>query len=68
MGRSLEGDDVGEQGEELDGFPLKPVMAGLDPAIHVFRASDLAKTWIRGSSPRMTEEGEVRIVRTSCPF
>jgi len=29
-------------------------MAGLDPAIHVFTAFILAKTWIRGSSPRMT--------------
>jgi len=28
-------------------------MAGLDPAIHVFPFAD-AKTWIRGSSPRMT--------------
>jgi hypothetical protein len=27
-------------------------MAGLDPAIHVF--SDVAKMWMRGSSPRMT--------------
>ena len=30
------------------------VMAGLDPAIHVFLFSG-GKTWIRGSSPRMTE-------------
>ncbi len=29
-------------------------MAGLDPAIHVFRSAGVAKTWIRGSSPRMT--------------
>ena len=30
------------------------VMAGLDPAIHVFVAKK-EKTWIRGSSPRMTK-------------
>ena len=30
------------------------VMAGLDPAIHVLMTSFVAKTWIRGSSPRMT--------------
>jgi hypothetical protein len=30
-------------------------MAGLDPAIHVFSASKESKTWMRGSSPRMTE-------------
>jgi hypothetical protein len=28
-------------------------MAGLDPAIHVFRLAD-ARAWMRGSSPRMT--------------
>ena len=33
------------------------VMAGLDPAIHVLTAVDLSKTWIRGSSPRMTNLG-----------
>jgi hypothetical protein len=32
------------------------VMAGLVPAIHVFFASE-AKTWMRGSSPRMTRAG-----------
>jgi len=31
-------------------------MAGLDPAIHIFVASLWAKTWIRGSSPRMTKK------------
>jgi hypothetical protein len=30
-------------------------MAGLVPAIHVF-LSDI-KSWMRGSSPRMTQEG-----------
>jgi len=29
-------------------------MAGLDPAIHVFNAWEWSETWIRGSSPRMT--------------
>jgi hypothetical protein len=31
-------------------------MAGLDPAIHVFFLQDESKTWMRGSSPRMTEK------------
>jgi hypothetical protein len=31
------------------------VMAGLDPAIHVLTTSLWGKTWIRGSSPRMTK-------------
>jgi hypothetical protein len=31
-------------------------MAGLDPAIHVFLRRNIAKTWMRGSSPRMTLE------------
>src|ERR1700737_3329665 len=30
------------------------VMAGLDPAIHVFLALNLAKTWMPGTSPGMT--------------
>ena len=30
-------------------------MAGLDPAIHVLTTLLWAKTWIRGSSPRMTK-------------
>jgi hypothetical protein len=31
------------------------VMAGLDPAIHVFLASVETRTWIPGTSPGMTE-------------
>ena len=30
------------------------VMAGLDPAIHVFLAVTIFKTWITGTSPVMT--------------
>jgi hypothetical protein len=30
------------------------VMRGLDPRIHIFRS--LSKTWMPGSSPRMTPE------------
>jgi hypothetical protein len=33
--------------------PLPIVMAGLDPAIHVFSRCEIVK-WMRGSSPRMT--------------
>jgi hypothetical protein len=32
---------------------LRLVIAGLDPAIHVLLAQ--RKTWMRGSSPRMTK-------------
>jgi hypothetical protein len=34
--------------------PLSCVMAGLDPAIHVFVARTKSKTWITGTSPVMT--------------
>jgi len=35
-------------------------MAGLVPAIHVFIFGTVAKTWMRGTSPRMTpEEGSL---------
>jgi hypothetical protein len=30
------------------------VMAGLDPAIHVFVPQKRSKTWIAGTSPTMT--------------
>jgi hypothetical protein len=34
------------------------VMAGLVPAVHVFDFARLQrKTWMRGTSPRMTSEG-----------
>jgi hypothetical protein len=33
---------------------MRFVMAGLDPAIHVFTKSDVIKTWMPGSSPGMT--------------
>jgi hypothetical protein len=32
------------------------VMAGLDPAIHVFALCRRSKTWMPGSSPGMTVE------------
>ena len=31
------------------------VMAGLDPAIHVFVSNRKGKTWITGTSPVMTD-------------
>jgi len=31
-------------------------MAGLDPAIHDFDTAKESKTWMRGTSPRMTPE------------
>jgi len=30
-------------------------MAGLVPVIHVLRAADATRTWMRGTSPGMTE-------------
>jgi hypothetical protein len=33
---------------------LSFVMAGLDPAIHVFSSLTRSKTWITGTSPVMT--------------
>ena len=35
---------------------LSAVMAGLDPAIHVFGCAEVSKTWITGTSPVMTDE------------
>src|SRR5438552_149831 len=32
------------------------VMAGLDPAIHLFRKTSYEERWTRGSSPRVTGE------------
>jgi hypothetical protein len=37
----------------MGGECFQRVMAGLDPAIHAF-LQDQEKTWMRGSSPRMT--------------
>jgi hypothetical protein len=37
----------------MTGESLSFVMAGLDPAIHVFGATK-SKTWITGTSPVMT--------------
>jgi len=43
---------------------LAVVMAGLVPAIHVFLVSMPGrKTWMRGTSPRMTTEKFVQIFR-----
>jgi hypothetical protein len=38
---------------EEDGT-VKFVMAGLDPAIHVFSCGSSVKTWMPGTSPGMT--------------
>jgi hypothetical protein len=35
---------------------LNDVMAGLVPAIHVFRATPDFKTWMPGTRPGMTKE------------
>jgi len=38
----------------MDNFP--GVMAGLVPAIHVFRYGDTIETWMPGIKPGMTDE------------
>jgi hypothetical protein len=37
-----------------------PVMAGLVPAIHVFRSAQRLETWMPGTSPGMTNENLCR--------
>jgi hypothetical protein len=39
---------------KMDGALPKFVMAGLVPAIHVFRLSERRKTWMPGTRPGMT--------------
>jgi hypothetical protein len=39
----------------------KPVIAGLDPAIHLLEETHLFR-WMRGSSPRMTIPNEPQLL------
>jgi hypothetical protein len=36
------------------GATISPVIAGLDPAIHLLRTNLMRRRWTRGSSPRVT--------------
>ena len=40
--------------ESADAAAFQVVMAGLDPAIHVFVAAIAVMTWMPGTSPGMT--------------
>jgi hypothetical protein len=41
-------------------LPYQLVLAGLDPAIHVFACKE-SKTWITGTSPVMTIHVETKL-------
>jgi hypothetical protein len=41
--------------ERIDSAVNRPVVAGLDPAIHAFFCRERFKTWTPGTDPGMTE-------------
>jgi hypothetical protein len=55
-------DEIAERANR--GASVSAVIAGLDPAIHLFARILMRRRWTRGSSPRVTIGGRIKVTGT----